>query len=764
MSLILDEFSVFLNRHNISFSQLILTMLSPRTEHKLAEDILSSSTAILEAFSEHPVASDAARQFAHKTAIEIYSDELDDLTSVDAGWHFNHANCTTKQVTEFRLEKMAEDMQSTAPHLTEVLDSLLIGRKKLRQDEMEIDEDDGPGDSGQMGSRGKMKARRTQKHPAVRSVKRVAISSMLMQGRNQKANWLQSLCGLFLHANNTPQKVIDTLAQLGLSTSLSSIHRALDSLIACAKDEIKALGKTLTIGYCYDNFDVDMRSAIPTVEKSGDSLRHLTAGLVFPLHLDISLADLDCANFLWSRSPYNPRATASVITDWRKLLRLHEELREAEGADELTARDRFCVWQFLHDLIYFRPPGFAVHKDKLGLPEILEQLPVEKTPITPLQTTLDNNAEVAGNIDTIRHILEQTGVGDLKHVKAQVVDIGNHVIIIHGDVGTGEKVELALDRRSQEDTLWLRLQRVVFVDGVFHLKMACADALWRIFLRHSNVRKDATSLMRDVSKLRPKETGIIGSKPGFRRMHQVIQHAGRGTSVRDLRKHTAQVRDEQWENTLLLNQYFLLYEELTFAMNYGNIKRLEACYFPWICLFKATGKHKYSKRMIKHLLKLYYVYPEALRKAVRYSMLINPTGKPGCFRAVDWCMELNNLYTKIIYGGSSSNYTVKRIIKESILIQLFRDISEMFEENLQLTHLTAKHGDADMTATFREVLEYLRNEKTNEIIPGRRSAHEIADLLDKGQHMLHQATEADDEVTEETDHVDITAEDLEVDL
>lgn len=27
-------------------------------------------------------------------------------------------------------------------------------------------------------------------------------------------------------------------------------------------------------------------------------------------------------------------------------------------------------------------------------------------------------------------------------------------------------------------------------------------------------------------------------------------------------------------------------------------------------------------------------------------MLINPSGKPGKYRAVDWCVELNNLYTK----------------------------------------------------------------------------------------------------------------------
>jgi hypothetical protein len=28
-------------------------------------------------------------------------------------------------------------------------------------------------------------------------------------------------------------------------------------------------------------------------------------------------------------------------------------------------------------------------------------------------------------------------------------------------------------------------------------------------------------------------------------------------------------------------------------------------------------------------------------------MLVNPTGKPGKFRGVDWVIELHNLYTKV---------------------------------------------------------------------------------------------------------------------
>jgi hypothetical protein len=51
--------------------------------------------------------------------------------------------------------------------------------------------------------------------------------------------------------------------------------------------------------------------------------------------------------------------------------------------------------------------------------------------------------------------------------------------------------------------------------------------------------------------------------------------------------------------------------------------------------------------------------------------LVNPTGKPDSFHGADWLVELNNLYTKVIYGGAGSNYTIKHIIEESILIDLY---------------------------------------------------------------------------------------------
>jgi len=41
-------------------------------------------------------------------------------------------------------------------------------------------------------------------------------------------------------------------------------------------------------------------------------------------------------------------------------------------------------------------------------------------------------------------------------------------------------------------------------------------------------------------------------------------------------------------------------------------------------------------------------------RAVRYHILVNPTGQPMKWRAVDWCVELNNLFTKVNNHGFTS--------------------------------------------------------------------------------------------------------------
>ncbi|KAL4068975.1 hypothetical protein J3A83DRAFT_4068777, partial [Scleroderma citrinum] len=70
--------------------------------------------------------------------------------------------------------------------------------------------------------------------------------------------------------------------------------------------------------------------------------------------------------------------------------------------------------------------------------------------------------------------------------------------------------------------------------------------------------------------------------------------------------------DMQFENALLLNKYFLLYEEITYAMNLGDIGCIETCIISRIPILKVVGKHKYATHMANFLLDVHSVYPPGL--------------------------------------------------------------------------------------------------------------------------------------------------------
>lgn len=87
--------------------------------------------------------------------------------------------------------------------------------------------------------------------------------------------------------------------------------------------------------------------------------------------------------------------------------------------------------------------------------------------------------------------------------------------------------------------------------------------------------------------------------------------------------------------------------------------------------------------------------------------LVNPLGRVMGFRGVDWLVELNNLYTKVgclstlfaryliftkvIHAGGSSNRTIDHIIKESPLIELYRDCHMAVENGFHLTQSATHH-------------------------------------------------------------------------
>lgn len=107
------------------------------------------------------------------------------------------------------------------------------------------------------------------------------------------------------------------------------------------------------------------------------------------------------------------------------------------------------------------------------------------------------------------------------------------------------------------------------------------------------------------------------------------------------------------------------------------------------------------------------------------------------------------------------------MLKESVLIQLFRDIIHIVECEFKTGAKTSRHGDADMTATYAEMLRRMLESNAFVSVEGRKSAHEIIDAFDLG--IFKFMTESSAQLTEiltnskEAEQI-ITGEDIESEI
>ena len=181
----------------------------------------------------------------------------------------------------------------------------------------------------------------------------------MMQSTNQKCNILQSIFGVFLHSCSTPQRVIQSLARMGVSISSATILRAIKSLSAETYETLRSMGQSLIVSYTYDNFDIDFKTGQPTVEKSATTLTHMTSGTLTYLDHGVRPDDLKCSAALWEKSPLNPKIAVEDLSAPRTyfdFIKLHPEKPHSTG---LTRRERFQAWAFLNDLCQHGSNYFA---------------------------------------------------------------------------------------------------------------------------------------------------------------------------------------------------------------------------------------------------------------------------------------------------------------------------------------------------------------------------------------------------------------------
>ncbi|KAJ3482608.1 hypothetical protein NLI96_g6866 [Meripilus lineatus] len=309
------ELQQLLQTHDLSFSRCLITLLTAPDgcpiRNNLRHDLSTSIAPILSAFTQIS----GTRNWIETYQTQIYAREIHTLTDTDNGWHFSALRASPEQIDNFALEEMAGTMESEAPNLWRLFSDLSLSRAGGKRKQPEP-EDGGMGveekfdaeeeeywnqvegltreglDSGQKKAAAE-KVR--QRRSIVQKIRKVTAVSILMLSHNQKCNLFASVLGIFCHANNTPEKVIEVLSRLGISISINAVNDAITSLSKKCAVKLRDLGQTLLAAYAYDNLDIDLKTSVPTVEKSTDHLKHLTTGLMFPLPSSVSSDDLKCS-------------------------------------------------------------------------------------------------------------------------------------------------------------------------------------------------------------------------------------------------------------------------------------------------------------------------------------------------------------------------------------------------------------------------------------------------------------------------------------
>jgi hypothetical protein len=577
-----------------------------------------------------------------------------------------------------------------------------------------------------------------------------------MNNSNMQCNALQAVVGLFAHSTNTPSRVVELLSRTGLSIAPLSVDRMVQHMSDEAQKKLKELLPQMLSALGYDNLEIRYDTEQPTATNNG-KLVGMTTATCIPLRPSVTKDDLRMSQQLWERSEYNSdRLLPSVTLSHEKLMTLI--FKASYPPEDDRSIESLYAWH-LRDILLDENVDTisqALKEDfrraDLGEPTLRSSIPPIKTIQRPMRTMNISVSSTSGNAAAIDNMLEQGGALDK--------DLETHIILVHGDLGTGEKIWSLQESRMIEETARDRLQFAVFVGGWFHTRMAMADSLWRLWIEPERPRNGHPthphSIFHLCTLLRPREIGKMSANPGFRRTHSLIEHlllatiadawrlavgARYGVALAEWRPTWEEVVEvscvvlqefvaplsycptQSFENVAecdlvrdqlrLFNRDGLLYLATTQASRYGDVQRMEELLLFWVYIWRHTKKHKYATHTARFLTNLDEGWPAKLSEIVRHYWLVNPTGKRDGFRGVDWFVERNNYMHKCLHSGSGVNRTLGNLIKQSPLIEEYRAVHGIIEENFYLTPQTVRHPPPVMKTNLTMLRRYIEGESMN---------------------------------------------------
>lgn len=75
---------------------------------------------------------------------------------------------------------------------------------------------------------------------------------------------------------------------------------------------------------------------------------------------------------------------------------------------------------------------------------------------------------------------------------------------------------------------------------------------------------------------------------------------------------------------------------------------------------------------------------------------------------------------------------MKLVFKRSVLIEVYRSVHHIIENNFYLTNRTLRHSQPKMLATLRKLSTYIQEKTPHTYMKGRTAKYEVQDVVNEG--------------------------------
>ena len=313
-----------------------------------------------------------------------------------------------------------------------------------------------------------------------------------------------------------------------------------------------------------------------------------------------------------------------------------------------------------------------------------------------------------GSIETLVQLLGRTGILDARpnfNATHRLIEemCDSYILSAFMEITRTQSLS-ALNRVLAESKNW-----VSFVDEVYdeYYPLGKVD-----FLRS---RAKESAMAKYTSRIQ--EIRSLPSAQRTQAQQDLLKARGRETYIA---AHADRERDLLYENALLFMQQSILYRDYFTAMRKGDAGRLEKSMEFFLVLFEGAGKSNYARELMEQQVDRKAVWKPFMREIWRRNCLLNLSGVPNKFLAVDEVCEHLVRQLKSSYNPRNSWQSKEFHMKTlSRLIMFLCDVRSAVATSSGAPSYGTRHSKVASDKDIETIIRHL-NENKLLFYPGGR--------------------------------------------